>query len=154
MRVRRGVHVAGGIVLLLAVAAVLPTGGASDTAAPCEVSPEPLDHATYFWSASTVETTGSYAFRYLLGVEDVDQDGFPDLLVAVDRRLQILLGDGTGSFTEGFWRYVNEVKYDDGDELPRRNTERALVPYEIDEHDGVGTFQVERSSRHVRLPAM
>jgi FG-GAP-like repeat len=136
MRARRIALIVVGIVSLLVLGAVPPADDASGVGG---MAPESLDHATFFWDAGQVENTGSYFCRALLGVGDVNQDGFGDILMAVDRRLQVMLGDGHGNFSERFWQYVDEIPYNDGDEIPRRHTGRRLERFEIDERDD-GSF--------------
>jgi len=76
----------------------------------------------------------------LLGVHDLSGDGLPDLVVARDRRIQTLLGDGQGGFSAGPWVYLEVEEYIEGERLPGRTmaeaSEAHWKAYEIETHEG------------------
>ncbi len=76
----------------------------------------------------------------LLGIHDVNGDGFPDLVVGGDRRVQVLFGDGQGHFSPGLWTYLEVSEYSEGQPIPGRTIEefgrRQWEPYELEEREG------------------
>ncbi|MCS7217241.1 MAG: VCBS repeat-containing protein [Candidatus Bipolaricaulota bacterium] len=76
----------------------------------------------------------------LLGVHDLDGDGWTDLVVATDRRVQVLLGDGRGGFRTGPWVYLEVEEYKEGQPIPGRTVreaeQRIWKPYELEEREG------------------
>ncbi|MEN3009600.1 MAG: VCBS repeat-containing protein [Candidatus Bipolaricaulaceae bacterium] len=76
----------------------------------------------------------------VLGVQDLDGDGRADLVVAGDRRVQVLWSDGQGGFLPGPWVYFEVEEHQEGQRIPGRTVteagQRIWRPYELEEREG------------------
>ena len=96
-----------------------------------------LPHAVVLWEASSVQTSSVQAAGFsVLGVGDLNGDKRPDLVASYDNKVQVLFGNGDGSFQPGPWSYYELVKYKEGMERPGRFVNRYWTPYPFQEIGG------------------
>ncbi len=107
-----------------------------------EVLPLVLSGRGVLREVAVLEAPERHLGFVLLGVADVNQDGFPDLVVAGDRKVEVLFGDGQGRFSPGPWVYLEVKEYREGEEIPGRflvkpgEAHSRWVPYELEEREG------------------
>jgi len=108
-----------GLLALVAVALVLVgVAGASETSGDLG---ELLPHAVVLWQAGILVGPFSNLDLDLLAVEDVDGDGFPDVVCSQGNTILVFKGDGSGRFEEA---RVSGLYFVEG--LGERHSFRAL----------------------------
>lgn len=125
-------HVGLAVAVLVGAAAVL------GPSFPPEVE-ELLPHTVVLREISVIDPSVPQG-AVLLGVHDLSGDGLPDLVVASDRRVQVMFGDGQGGFSAGPWVYLEVGEYSDGEQMPGRSVTTAgetyWNPYELEKIEG------------------
>ncbi|GAB4311991.1 MAG: hypothetical protein Kow0097_13600 [Candidatus Bipolaricaulota bacterium] len=124
--------------IVVAVALAVGASGVSGPVFPRGVE-EILGHAVVLREAFALSFPG-IGLGALLGVHDWNGDGWPDLVVASDRRVQVWFGDGQGGFNPGPWLYLEVEEYVEGKRIPYRpvsdSPEVPWQPYELEEREG------------------
>lgn len=95
-------------------------------------------HTALLWEVSSLANHSQAGSGIdVLGIEDINGDGHPDVLCSYDNRLVVMKGDGKGKFTPGPWSYYELQQYHEGSDRPGRFVDRKWTLYAPQEINGV-----------------